>query len=289
MSPAALALLLLAAAQPPPSFGVDVTVVYVDAFVQDGRGTVTGLTAADFALTDDGVPQEIELVSAESLPLRTVLVLDTSASIDGEKLRQLQSAGRAFLGGLRPDDETALVGFDEELRLRVPFTTDTARLTRGLDGVLPGGATAVYDALYAGLTLASGRGRALLVLFTDGKDNMSWFDAAQVARVVEESDVLVQVVAATPSWRSDESVSSYLNTLRQLAETTGGRLWRAESPAALASAFAAIVQAMKTRYVLRFEPRGAARPGLHRLELKLTRKRARVQCRQLYFVAPPQP
>ena len=46
---------------------------------------------------------------------------------------------------------------------------------------------------------------------------------------------------------------------------------------------------MKTRYVLRFEPRGAARPGLHRLELRLTRKRARVQCRQLYFVAPPQP
>ena len=289
MSPAFLAMLMLAGARQPPSFGVEVTVVYVDAFVRDGNEPVAGLTAADFALTDDGVPQEVELVSTESLPLRTVLVLDTSASIDGDKLRQLQAAGRAFVRGLRAGDETALVGFDEELRLRVPFTGDTVRLARGLDGVLPGGATALYDALYSGLTLASGRGRSLLVLFTDGEDNMSWLDAAQLARAVEESDVLVQVVAAAPASRAREVGSSYLRCLRQLAEATGGRLWRAESPADLAPAFEAILRAMKTRYVLRFEPRGAARPGLHRLELTLLRKRASVQCRKTYFVGSPQP
>jgi Ca-activated chloride channel family protein len=288
VSPALLALLLAGAPQP-PSFGVDVAVVYLDAFVRDGRGPVAGLTASDFVLTDDGAGQEIELVSAESLPLRTVLVLDTSASIDGEKLGQLQRAGRSFLGGLRPGDETALLAFDEELRLRVPFSADSMRLNRGLNGVLPGGATALYDALYAGLTLASGRGRALLVLFTDGEDNMSWLDAAQVARVVQESDVLVQVVAAAPLSEARASASSYLRCLRQLAETTGGRLWRAESPAEFVPAFEAILQAMKTRYVLRFEPRTGARAGLHRLELKLRRRHAEVQCRKTYLIAGPLP
>ncbi len=286
MSSALLALLLQAGAAQPPSFGVDVAVVYLDAFVRDRKGPIAGLTASDFALTDDGVPQEIELVSAESLPLRSVLVLDTSASIDGEKLRQLQNAGRVFLGGLRPDDETALVSFDEELRLRTPFTGDAARLGRALKGVLPGGATALYDALYAGLILASGPGRSLLVLFTDGEDNMSWLDVPRLSRVVEEGDVLLQVVAATAP-RSRDGASSYLGSLRELAEASGGQLWRAESPAEFAPAFEEILSAMKTRYVLRFEPR-SARPGLHQLELRLVRRRARVQCRHSYFLpAPP--
>ncbi len=287
MSPALLALLLLAVPRPVPSFGVEVKAVYVDAFVRDHGKPVEGLTASDFVLRDDGVPQEIDLVSSESLPLRTVLVLDTSASIDGERLVELQEAGRAFLDGLRAGDEAALLGFDEGLRVRFPFTTDKARVSRALNGVLPGGATALYDALYAGVTLASGRGRSLLVLFTDGEDNMSWLDAAQVARAVEESDVLVQVVAAAPSRRSDAS-ASYLGGLRQIAEATGGGLWRAEAPREFAPAFEAILQAMKTRYLLRFEPRADARPGLHRLELKLRHRRGEVQCRKAYLVRAPQ-
>ncbi len=284
MTPLLLTLFVLSGPpQEPASFGVQVRYVYVDAFVLDGGNPVSGLTAPDFSLTDDGLPQELELVSSESLPLRTVLALDTSASINGQKLEQLQAAGRAFLAGLRAGDEAALLGFDEELRQRVPLTGDLARVARGLAGVLPGGATALFDALYAGVTLASGRGRSLLVLFTDGEDNMSWLDAAQVARVVQESDVLVQVVVAMPAERA-RAAASYVSGLRQIAEATGGRLWRAESPAELVPAFEAILKAMKTRYVLRFTPPADARPGLHRLELKLRRRHGDVQCRKVYLL-----
>ncbi len=287
MSALAVALLAAASAQaPPPTFTVEVEAVYVDVFVTEANRPVTGLSEADFELKDNGARQRVDLVAVESLPLTIFLVLDTSESVVGEKLVQLQAAGRALLGGLRPGDQTALVTFDHEIRVRVPPTGDRARLERGVNGILAGGSTALLDALYAGAMLASGGGRSLLVVFTDGEDNMSWLDAAQVARVVAESDVLVQVVTAAPRSRSRESASSYLGCLRQLAEATGGRLWRAESPAELAPAFQAILQAMKTRYVLRFEPRAGARVGLHRLELKLRRKRAEVQCRRSYFVAP---
>ncbi len=287
MSALLLALLLPALAEGPPSFGVEVAAVYVDAFVSDGQGPIRGLTAADFTLTDDGMPRTVDLVSIESLPLRAVLALDTSASIYGEKLRQLQAAGRAFLDGLRPGDEVALLGFSEELRLRFAFTEDRGRLEHALNGILPGGATALYDGLYAGVTLASGRGRSLLVLFTDGRDNTSWLDAVRVANVVRESDVLVQVVATAPVGRARPAEAHLLACLRRIAESTGGRLWPADSPQKLAPAFAAIVQAMKTRYLLRFEPGPHARPGLHRIQVTVRRKRAQVQCRQFYFVAPP--
>ncbi len=235
----------------------------------------------------------------ETLPLTTFLVLDTSGSVAGEKLHQLQAAGRALLHGLRPGDEAALVTFDQEIAVRVPPTSDLVLLERGVSGIQPGGATALLDALYAGTLLASGRGRSLLVLFTDGEDNLSWLDAAQVRRVLLESNVLVQavgIVTAEERTAYPERIrptpppeAPHVRTLRQLAEVTGGRFWAATSPDRLAAAFVAILEAMKTRYVLRFEPDRGRREGLHDLDVRLTRRKGRVLCRKAYFVGPASP
>ena len=300
MNALAAALLAAASAQaPPPTFAVGVEAVYVDVFVTEANRPVTGLSEADFVLKDNGAPQRIELVAVASLPLTTFLVLDTSESVVGEKLVQLQAAGRALLGGLRPGDQAALVTFDHEIRVRVPPTADRGRLERGVNGILAGGSTALLDALYAGTMLASGGGRSLLVVFTDGEDNMSWLDADQVRRVLEESNVLVQAVGVVST---DEEVARlhrmsrqplpeppHVRVLRELAEVTGGQFWPAASPDKLAEAFLAIVEAMKTRYVLRFEPDRVRREGLHQLEVKLTRRKGKVHCRKAYFVGPKTP
>jgi len=284
---------------PPPTFTVDVEAVYVDVFVTEANRPVAGLSEADFELRDNGVRQRVELVAVESLPLTTFLVLDGSGSVRGEKLVQLQAAARALLAGLRPGDEASLVTFDQEIRVRVPPTTDRAQLERGVAGILPGGATALFDSVYAGVMLASTRGRCLLVVFTDGEDNLSWLDAAQVRRVLEESNVLVQAVgvvsaseATAPSYRSSRQPPGeppHVRVLRQLAEVTGGEFWPAASPDKLAEAFLAILDAMKTRYVLRFQPARVRREGLHQLEVKLTRRKGKVHCRKAYFVGPTTP
>jgi Ca-activated chloride channel family protein len=294
----ALAALAVVQARTTPTFTVGVESVYVDAFVTDGDHPVLGLTASDFELKDNGVRQPVELVTVESLPLTTFLVLDASGSVDGEKLLRLQAAARALLAGLRAGDEAALVTFDHEVRVRVPPTEDRARLERAVGGILPGGSTALYDALYSGTLLASGRGRSLLVLFTDGEDNLSWLDAGQVRRVLLESNVLVQAVGIVPTepalprgLRSEkpQTEAPYLQTLRHLAEVTGGRFWAASAPDRLAEAFLAIQEAMKTRYVLRFEPGQVRREGLHALEVRLVRRKGKVQSRKAYFVGPPAP
>jgi VWFA-related protein len=300
VSSLALAVVAAASAQAPPpqTFNVGVEGVYVDVFVTDGNRPVVGLTAADFELKDNGARQPLELVAVESLPMTTFLVLDTSGSVAGEKLARLQAAARALLGGLRPGDEAALVTFDQEIRLRVPPTSDRARLDRGVGGLLPGGATALHDALYAGTLLASGRGRSLLVLFTDGEDNLSWLGADEVRRVLIESNVLVQAVGIVPKEETryapgprprPPSETPHARTLRQLAEATGGRFWAASAPDRLADAFLAILEAMKTRYVLRFEPDRVRREGRHELEVKLVRRKGKVHCRKAYFAGPPSP
>lgn len=291
---AGIAAVLAQAPAPPPTFAVGVEAVYVDVFVTDGSEPVSGLTEADFDLRDDGVRQRVELVAVESLPLTAFLVLDTSGSVSGEELAQLQAAGRALLRGMRPGDEVALVTFDEEITVRVPPTGDLARVQRAVNGILPGGATALFDALYTGALLSSARGRSLLVLFTDGEDNASWLDAEQLRRVLEESNVLVQAVGIVPRREQFKSVGSlwerpareppHVETLRQLAEATGGRFWAASAADRLASAFLAILEAMKTRYVLRFEPVRGGGAARHALDVRLTRRKGKVLCRRAYFL-----
>ena len=280
--------------QAPPVFRAQVETVYVDAFVTERGQPVVGLTASDFELKDNGARQSVELVGIESLPLLAVLVFDTSGSMAGEKLLALRAASAAFLEGLRPTDEAALLTFSQELRWRARASTDRDVVTRALAAVQPGGATAALDCLYAGLTLPETKARTLVVLFTDGQDNMSWLGEAEVKSAAERSNALVHVVGLRASTMEVASFvgrattstpiePEHVRVLRQIAETTGGRFWEAGSPAHLKEAFAAIVEAMNTRYVLRYEPQRAA-TGWHRIELRLKGRKGAVHARRGYWI-----
>ena len=289
------------AAQKPPVFRADVENVYVDAFVTRGGQPVAGLTAADFELRDNGVRQRPELAAAASLPLLAVLVFDTSSSMEGERLAALRASGEAFLAGLRPADEAALVTFSHKLSWLAGPTSDKDSVRRTLAQLRAAGATAAYDALYAGIAMSDKGVRPLVVLFSDGEDNVSFLGARQVRAVAERSNALVHVVA----WRS-ESRSAWppvsvrgmpplietptpepedIRLLRQIAEATGGRLWGADSPARLREAFAAIADAMGQRYVLSYSPSGVKREGWHQLEVKLRGQKGDVHARRGYWVA----
>jgi VWFA-related protein len=304
-----LVVALAATAAPPnpqaPTFGVSVESVYVDVFVTDRGAPVLGLTAADFELKDDGVRRDVELAGAEEIPLATLLVLDTSGSVDGEKLAQLRTGVRAVLSTVRPGDEVGLVTFSEELRVAVSPGPDAARVARAIDTTGARGATALFDALYAGVALSSDRGRSLLVVFTDGEDNLSGLDAQDVTRAVAVSNVLLQVVGIGGRGKEDEEPRDtaqgplagtrhtpaleppHVLYLRRLAESTGGRFWAAGDPRGIARAFDSMVAAMKERYVLRFDPGYRQRPGRHGIEVKLRGgRRGKVHCRKAYFAAP---
>jgi uncharacterized protein (UPF0261 family) len=84
-------LLSLVLAQAPPVFRAGVEVVYVDVSVTRKGEAVPSLSADDFALTDNGVRQQVKLVDRELVPTTAVLALDASQSVSGEKLVRLRS------------------------------------------------------------------------------------------------------------------------------------------------------------------------------------------------------
>ena len=112
MRPLVLLLLMsavLAAAPGPqdsaqaPRFKTRVAAVRVDALVTNGRRPVTGLTAANFELRDNGVVQTITDVHHETLPLNIICALDSAAASPGEPLEHLKQGVRGVIAALAGD------------------------------------------------------------------------------------------------------------------------------------------------------------------------------------------
>jgi VWFA-related protein len=289
----------------PPVFGVEVENVYIDAFVTVRGTPLQGLTAKDFELRDNGVVQSLEIAASEAQPLLAVLALDTSGSLDGGKIGALRAASQVLLDSLRPEDEATLFTFADGIQWLAPPSTDKTAVGRALTKVQPGGGTAILDALYAALLLPRARGRTLVVLFTDGADNLSWVDRKRMQVIAERSNAVIHVVSlglpgelvktsrpevypgeGGPSIAESTRAVEFENTwaLRTIAEATGGRFWQAESLDRLRPAFAAIAEAMGKRYVLRYAPENVKRAGWHKIELRLKGKKGEVRTRNGYWV-----
>jgi len=263
--------------QEPRVFRTGVDAVRVDVLVTDRGRPVSGLTAADFELTDNGVPQEVDLVTT-AVSVKVVLVLDASGSVAGERLGHLKAACRALFRSLRPPDTAALLTFSERLALHVRAEGDPGRLEAALDGIEADGRTALRDALYAGLSLAApDTARTLLILFSDGLDNSSWMTAPALLESLERSRVVVCPVDA-----SSDVAGSHI-VLEQVADASGGEYLAASAGDRLASVFVGILEQFRARYLLTYTAKGVGRnDGWHTLEVRLKSGRGAVRARPGY-------
>lgn len=285
-------LALLAQAAGPPVFEAGVETVYVDAFVTRGETAGPRLTADRFELLDDGRRQSLRLVDQQAIGVRAVLVLDLSGSMEGRKLEGLRAACRAFVDELGPRDEAAVLAVRERLELLVPPTSDRARLRAVLSQLGAGGATALNDALYAALRLESGGRRPLVVVFSDGRDNLSWLRREDVQRAVETSPALLYGIGlgrpllapADQGGFGEAELPDGMRFLERLAGSTGGRFWLEGRPEALREAFLRVLGETRERYLLAYEPPGPARPGYHELKVRLRGVKGQVRARPGYRV-----
>ncbi len=276
----------------PYRFEARVQTVYVDVFVSHDGKPVTGLGPESFEVRDNGVRQELELVDVGTIPTSAMLVLDVSGSVAGRKLGHLRKAAHAFVDGLEGEDEAGLIVVTQKLRLAKRLDSDFPALHRSLDEPMEGGATALADGLFAGLKLLeSAKGRPVLLLFTDGMDNMSWLSESDVLDVVEATEAIIYIVGVRPRGgvhqfgRPSGDGAGTSRLFERMAESTGGQVWLADASASLEDVFLAIQKEMDTRYLLSFQSRGRPKEGWHELEVRLKgRKTGRVRARSGYLV-----
>lgn len=123
-----------------PVFKVQSTLVQVPALVKTKGGQpVFELSAGDFLVTDDGVPQQVTLQDdSDSQPLALAVLVETggAGARHLEDYAQLDAVLDALIGNV--EHRVALIPFDSSPHLLVPFTAQTAEVSRQLARLRPG-------------------------------------------------------------------------------------------------------------------------------------------------------
>lgn len=259
------------------TFSARVDGVRLDVLVTDGGRPVPGLSAADFEVRDNGVPQRIDLVNIGDVPVSVLLALDLSRSVGGAKLVALRQAGSRLLDALMPGDAAGLVSFNTAVVAETELSTDLAATRRALVGTQSRGDTALIDAALAAMLIGdTDAGRTLVVVFSDGIDTCSFTSAAMVIETAKRVNGVVYAVRS----RGDDT-----DFLRDLASATGGRVVEVGDDGDPGPAFLQVLREFRRRYVITYTPTGVEAPGWHRLEVRVVRRGARVQARAGYFAA----
>jgi Ca-activated chloride channel family protein len=236
------------------------------------------LQAADFEVLDNGVRQQVDLVVSEQVPLNVVFVFDMSSSVVGERLEHLRDGARSVLNGLRRDDQAALVTFGAAVVRGSGLTTNLEQVRSALKQPGGRGDTALVDAVYTGMMVGeSDVGRALVIVFSDGLDTVSFLSPDVVMDTAKRSDVVVYAVEAGGSRK--------ISFLRDLSELTGGTFYVAGSTQNLEATFVTILNEFRQRYLVSYSPRGVPGEGWHRLEVHVKGRGVDVKARPGYFAS----
>jgi Ca-activated chloride channel homolog len=262
-------------AQQQPTFSARTEAVRLDVLVTRDNRPFQGLKQEDFEVYDDGVKQDVTLISLEKLPLNVVLALDVSDSVMGERLGRLQEASRAFVDALRADDQAGLLTFNDRVSLAAPITTDRGRLVSAIGDLRAGGGTALNQAVHASIVLAEqSGGRGLSIVFTDGEDTVSYLPASRAIDLAKRSEVVVYAVAITSAGQ--------MKPLRSMTEQSGGSLLVVEWDGDLRNTFVKILDEFRVRYLLSYTPKGSHRKGWHTIDVRAKGPGLRVHARPGY-------
>lgn len=276
---------------------VAVRLVLLPASVEDKKGRfVPGLTAKDFRLLDERVPQEIKYFSVESdEPVAIAFLLDVSGSMrQSGKLDAAKEAIRHFVDELRPQDRFALICFaDEQVSWITQFTSDRERFLERLLVQEGYGQTALHDAVAATPKLVDEeiKGRKAIVLITDGVDNASRLtvhEAIQTARRIEVP--IFTVGFSTLPWEDEKRAKELginMAVLRLFADETGGELFVVRDPDEMKESVARISSTMRQQYLIGYTPGITKWDGKFRyVELVARGGRYAVRTRKGYYANP---
>ncbi len=253
--------------------------VRVDVLVARNGTPVRGLGAADFEVRDNGVLQQVTLISADVLPLNVVMALDLSDSVTGSRLTDLQNAGRGLLDALTDRDGAALLTFGFAVTVAQRLTQDREAVRAALTQPAGGGRTALIDGCFAGLMLGTSEvGRSLLLVFSDGVDTASWLTAEKVMATAHSADVVTYAVVAGTAPRQ--------SFLRDLTDATGGELLEVKSTTDVGATFLRLLDEYRKRYLLSYTPTGVSREGWHRIDVRVKDRNATVRARPGYLAGP---
>lgn len=231
--------------------------------VMDVNGkAVADVPQSSFQVSEDGVPQQIQLFLNKEIPLSYGLVIDNSGSLH-EHIAKVLDASIRIVNSNTGADETFIIRFisSDKIETVQEPTSNKDLLIEGLKGLyIEGGQTAVIDAVYLSAQklaqvksdVANPR-RKVMVLVTDGEDRNSYYREKDLLKLLNAHESQIYIVGLTEVVKPDKRDKS-LRLLRLLASETGGRLFLPSSPRELDRVADEIINDIRTQYVIGYTP-----------------------------------
>ena len=261
--------------------------------VTRGQARALDLGEGDFKIFDNGKRQDIITFGRGELPLTAVLLLDTSESMQGDRIKYARSGAASFLNGLKDVDEASVVLFSDRLLRTTEFVSDKKVLSRALQEAEAVGGSAVNDFLYMSLKLLEPRvGRRVVILLSDGADVHSVVPMSEVLWTARTGQAMIYWIqldekkhkSYVSSWRSVEENDEEYKTLIKTVEESGGRIEKISEASQLEGAFQAILQELREQYVLGYYPSDIKKDGRwHEVKVDVERGGVRARTRDGYL------
>jgi Ca-activated chloride channel family protein len=274
---------------------VSVDTVSLAVTVIDDRGRlVNGLAVENFAVYEDGAEQEIGFFARDELPLRMVILLDTSGSMR-QKIDLAQEAAVRFVRSLKPGDLVQVVEFNDRVLTLAEFTTDFDLVEEAIRQTAPNGATSLYNALYVSLKDLERESieeldRRAIVVLSDGADTKSVLGFEDVKEQARKSNVVLYAISLRAT-DYDMTKDKYRNAkfeLDMLARESGGKSYAPEKIGDLAGVYDEIATELKSQYNLGFVSTNDAKDGSwRRLQVVSRESGTEVRTRTGYYAPRP--
>lgn len=276
--------------------GVEVNMVNVPVTVRGADGDfVRGLPRDSFRLLEDGQPQEILFFAQEGLPVHIAIVLDNSGSVRSE-WGAIRYATRRFIEQLKPGDRFSLTSFNTEIRLKMDWGTDTARLDPVLTSIYCKGNTKVWDAVWivSKDVFRGVEGKKAMIIMSDGMDNESAVTYDEALEAAVQAEVAVYVVSKTEALRQlaqtlyrevpQKQFVAADQTLRKLAYVTGGRVLYPNNFGQLDDIYADVDEELRNQYTLGYVSGNTDKDGSYRqIEVGVARQGVSITARPGYY------
>lgn len=252
--------------------------------VTQKKELITGLQRSDFAVFEDGVPQEVTFFTSEKSnpPVYVGVLMDTSPSTAG-KLQFSKEAAKNFIYTVTRlrKDKAAFMTFDHQVTLQQDFTDKLDLLDRAVDKIKKTGSqTALYDAVwqFSDEKLRSVPGRRVIVIITDGDDTFSRADLQDAIDIAQRTETTIFGIStkagflgSVPGVEAGTVKDKGDKFLTQLCEATGGEAFFTGDMLELERAFKKISEELQGQYILTYRPANQNYDGRERkIEVRFT-------------------
>ncbi len=254
---------------------VESVLVPIPASVLDWQGqTIRNLKLEDFELRINGQTAEISEVAQSQSPVSLALLFDNSSSVLQAREFEKKAAIRFFRQVIRPDrDQVALYSVATVTRLEQPLTRNVSQLIAAIESFeKPEGATQLLDGIIqAAEYLRDYPGRRVIVIVSDGEDNLSDSSLEAAVKAVQLSNCQVYVVKTTEFENLQRTGSRAGNAnvraliaerrMQEITSDTGGAVYSPVDEDELNQAFMRISAELAEQYILSYYPETTGEKG----------------------------